>query len=71
MIGDILVGQTPFNVDGSPQSNRIRKAAQYANSIDDVVKILTDNSGMYTNDWLIGDTKTDEIAVLLLRNKKT
>ena len=71
MIGETTVGQTPFNVDGSPQSNRIRKAAQYANSIDDVVKILTtDNNGMYTNDWLIGDTKTDEIAVLLLGTKK-
>jgi hypothetical protein len=25
---------------------------------------------MYTNDWLIGDTKTDEIAVLLLGTYK-
>jgi hypothetical protein len=71
MIGETTVGQTPFNPDGSPQSNRIRKAAQYANSIDDVVKILTtNNNGMYTNDWLIGDTKTDEIAVLLLGTAK-
>jgi hypothetical protein len=71
MIGETTVGQTPFNAEGSPQSNRIRKAAQYANSIDDVVKILTTgNNGMYTNDWLIGDTKTDEIAVLLLGTYK-
>ena len=71
MIGETTVGQTPFNIEGSPQSNRIRKAAQYANSIDDVVKILTtNNNGMYTNDWLIGDTKTDEIAVLLLGTNK-
>jgi hypothetical protein len=71
MIGETTVGQTPFNPDGSPQSNRIRKAAQYANSIDDVVKILTtNNNGMYTNDWLIGDTKTNEIAVLLLGTYK-
>ncbi len=41
MIGETTVSQTPFNPDGSPQSNRIRKAAQYANSIDDVVKIMT------------------------------
>ncbi len=67
MIGETTVEQTPFNPDGSPQSNRIRKAAQYASSIDEVVKILTtDNNGMYANDWLIADTKTDEIAVLLL-----
>ena len=71
MIGETTVQQTPFNPDGSPQSNRIRKAAQYASSIDDVVKILTtNNNGMYANDWLIGDTKTDEIAVLLLGTYK-
>ncbi len=71
MIGETTVAQTPLNPDGSPQSNRIRKAAQYANSIDDVVKILTtNNNGMYANDWLIGDTKSNEIAVLLLGTKK-
>ena len=71
MIGETTVSQTPFNPDGSPQSNRIRKAAQYGSSIDDVVRILTtNNNGMYANDWLIGDTKTDEIAVLLLGTYK-
>ena len=72
MIGETTVSQTPFNTDGTPQSNRIRKAAQYASSIDDVVKILSkNNNGMYTNDWLIGDTKTNEIAILLLGTKKS
>jgi phospholipase B-like protein len=71
MIGETTVSQTPFNPDGSPQSNRIRKAAQYASSIDDAVEILTtNNNGMYANDWLIADTKTDEIAVLLLGTYK-
>jgi len=71
MIGETTVMQTPFNPDGSPQSNRIRKAAQYAGSIDDVAAILTENNnGMYANDWLIGDTKTDEIGVLLLGTYK-
>jgi hypothetical protein len=71
MIGETTVMQTPFNVSGSPQSSRIRKAAQYASSIDDVVNILTkDNNGLYTNDWLIGDAKTDETAILLLGTKK-
>jgi len=72
MIGETTVSQTPFNQDGTPQSNRIRKAAQYANSIDDVAKILKyKNNGMYTNDWLIGDTKTNEIAIFLLGTNKT
>ncbi|HZW38728.1 MAG TPA: C45 family autoproteolytic acyltransferase/hydrolase [Ignavibacteriaceae bacterium] len=71
MIGETTVNQTPFNPNGIPQSNRIRKAAQYANSIDDVVSILTkDNNGLYTNDWLIGDTKTDEVAILNLGTYK-
>lgn len=67
MIGETTVSQTPFNPDGTPQSNRIRLAAQYANNIDDVVKYLSiKNNGMYTNDWLIGDTKNDEIAIFCL-----
>ena len=67
MIGETTVMQTPFDITGEPQSSRIRKAAQYASSIDDVERILTTgNNGLYTNDWLIGDTKTDETAILLL-----
>jgi hypothetical protein len=71
MIGETTVMQSPFDADGTPQSYRIRKAAQYGESIDDVVRILTEhNNGLYTNDWLIGDAKTDEIAVLALGTKK-
>ena len=67
MMGETTVSQTPFNPDGSTQSNRIRKAAQYANNIDEAAQILADgNNGMYTNDWLMADTKTDEIAIFLL-----
>jgi hypothetical protein len=67
MLGETTVLQTPFNPHGEPQASRIRKAAQYASSIDEVVRILTTkNNGLYTNDWLIGDAKTDETAILLL-----
>jgi hypothetical protein len=72
MIGETTVSQTPFDMDGTPQSYRIRKAAQYAGSIDEVVKILGfKNNGMYTNDWLMADTKTNEIAIFLLGTKKS
>ncbi|MGD2092827.1 MAG: C45 family autoproteolytic acyltransferase/hydrolase [Candidatus Aminicenantes bacterium] len=72
MIGETTVRQTPFDIDGTPQSNRIRKAAQYASSIDDVVRILSyKNNGMYTNDWLMADAKTNEIAIFLLGTKKS
>ncbi|MBZ4413488.1 hypothetical protein K8640_35225 [Myxococcus sp. XM-1-1-1] len=72
VIGETTVGQTPFDPNGTPQSNRIRKAAQYASSIDDVARIMKDqNNGLYTNDWTLADTKTDEGACLLLGTKKT
>ncbi|MCL4807247.1 MAG: hypothetical protein KJ062_05550 [Thermoanaerobaculia bacterium] len=67
LIGETTVAQTPWNIDGTPMSNRIRKAAQYASSIDDVARILREkNNGMYANDWPIADVKTNEVAILLL-----
>ncbi|MCU0304248.1 MAG: C45 family autoproteolytic acyltransferase/hydrolase [Thermoanaerobaculales bacterium] len=67
VIGETTVAQTPWAPDSTPQSNRIRKAAQYASSIDDVERILWEgNNGMYTNDWPIADVKTGEVAILLL-----
>ena len=56
-----------FDSTGIPEFMRCRKAAQYGNSIDDVIKIFTTgNNGGYANDWLIGDTKTNEVAKLEL-----
>jgi hypothetical protein len=56
-----------FDTTKTPEFMRARKAAQYSNSIDDVIKIMTtDNNGGYANDWLIGDTKTNEVAKLEL-----
>jgi hypothetical protein len=72
LIGETTVAQTPWNLDGTPMSNRIRKAAQYASSIDDVARILREkNNGMYTNDWPIVDVKTGEVAILLLGTKSS
>jgi hypothetical protein len=67
VIGETTTLQTPFDPDGTPQSNRIRKAIQYGSSIDEVTAILREkNNGMYTNDWTLADVKHDEAAVLLL-----
>jgi hypothetical protein len=56
-----------FDEKGIPEFVRARKAAQYSNSIDDFVRIMTTgNNGGYANDWLVGDTKTNEIARLEL-----
>jgi hypothetical protein len=52
---------------GKPEFARARKALQYSRSIDDFVRIMLDgNNGGYANDWLIGDNKTGEIALLEL-----
>lgn len=62
-----------FEEEGTPEFVRARKAAQYATSVDDFVRIMSaDSNGAYANDWLVGDTKTGEIAKfeLGLRNQK-
>jgi hypothetical protein len=69
--GETTVMQTPYEADSTPQSNRARKAAQYAATIEDVERILWEkNNGMYTNDWPIADFKTGEVAILLLGTHK-
>lgn len=52
-----------WDPNGKPEFMRARKAFQYAGSIDEYVKIISDgNNGGYANDWLLGDRKTGEIA---------
>ncbi len=61
-----------WDPNGKPEFMRSRKALQYANSIDDYVRIIKEgNNGGYANDWLIGDRKTGEIAYLELGLKHT
>jgi hypothetical protein len=56
-----------WDPNGKPEFMRSRKALQYANSIDDYVRIIKEgNNGGYANDWLIGDRKTGEIGYLEL-----
>jgi len=72
VIGETTVAQTPYDADGTPEANRSRKAAQYGGSIDQVAELLkARNNGLYTNDWTIADTKTDEGAVFLLGTHRT
>src|ERR1700688_2724810 len=56
-----------WDPNGKPEFVRSRKALQYAQSVDDYVRIIKEgNNGGYANDWLIGDRKTGEIAYLEL-----
>jgi hypothetical protein len=62
-----ITGFSGYDFNGIPEFVRARKAMQYSASIDDVVRIFKDgNNGGYANDWLIGDTKKNEIASLEL-----
>ena len=52
-IQTLIVGR---DITGMSASSRIRKAIQYAGTIDEAVEILRkDNNGLYTNEWLLAD----------------
>lgn len=67
VLTETTIGQTRFDADGLPLAARCRRAMQYGGTIDEVVKeLMTKNNGLYTNDWLLGDANTNEIATLEL-----
>jgi hypothetical protein len=56
-----------FDPNGIPEFVRARKAMQYSSSIDDFARIMKDgNNGGYANNWLVADTRNNEIASLEL-----
>jgi hypothetical protein len=58
-----IAGALAWDESKAPEFLRSRYAAEYASSIDDwVERYSSDNNGGYANSWLIGDTKTQEIA---------
>lgn len=62
-----ITGFSGYDFNGIPEFIRARKAMQYAASIDEVAGIFKEgNNGGYANDWLIADTKRNEIASLEL-----
>jgi hypothetical protein len=72
VLTETTIDQSPFNVEGTPVAYRARKSIQYGDSIDKVVELLkTKNNGLYTNEWIIGDARTNEIAMLELGTYKT
>jgi hypothetical protein len=61
-----------YNEDGKPEFLRARQAMQYAENIDEWVKIMKiDNNGGLAGSWLIGDRKSGQIARLELGLKYT
>jgi len=60
-------GFFPFDEKGIPEFARMRRATQYASTIDEWCSIMKEgNNGGYANAWLIGDINTNEIARLEL-----
>ncbi len=72
VLTETTIRHSPFNPEGTPVAYRARKAIQYGDNIDKVVEYLgTKNNGLYTNEWLIGDARTNEIAMYELGTYKT
>ncbi len=64
VLTETTIRQTPFRIEGIPVAFRARRAIQYGGNIDEVVRELgTRNNGLYTNEWIIGDGKNNEIAM--------
>ena len=62
-----ISGFVGYDETGIPEFVRMRKAIQEATTIDEMISIFTTgNNGGYANTWLIGDSKTGEIAKLEL-----
>jgi hypothetical protein len=72
LLCETTIEQTGFEREGKPLAARARNAIQYGESIDQVVKALGEgNNGLYTNEWLIADTRTQEIAMFELGTRKS
>jgi phospholipase B-like protein len=72
VLTETTIEQTPFNPQGTPVAFRARMAIQYSSNIDNVVRYLgTRNNGLYTNEWIMGDAKTNEIAIYDLGTNHT
>ena len=56
-----------YDPDEVPEFVRMRKAIQYASTLDEFVDIMKkQNNGGYANSWLLADTKTSEIMLFEL-----
>ncbi|MEA2062706.1 MAG: C45 family peptidase [Gemmatimonadota bacterium] len=56
-----------YDTTGTAEFSRVRRAMQYAGTIDEWAQIMIENnSGGYANSWLLGDVRSGEIARLEL-----
>ena len=71
LMAETNVSQTPFEITGAPLASRVRQVAQYAESLDQVVSIMVENSnGLGSAEWLLADLKQNEIGLLMLGTRQ-
>ena len=67
LLAETTLDQGPMIAGGTPLAARIRQAQQYAGSIDEAAALLTKNdNGLCSTEWVMGDLKRNEIALLTL-----
>lgn len=72
VIAETTIQQTRFEPTGQALASRIRHAVQYARSIDQAVDLLSERgNGLYTNQWLLADINSGEIALFELGTTAT
>ncbi|HSZ54398.1 MAG TPA: C45 family autoproteolytic acyltransferase/hydrolase [Tepidisphaeraceae bacterium] len=72
VLTETTIAQTRFEPNGMAVGSRSRRAMQYGDSIDSVAKLLGERgNGLYTNEWLLADMKTNEIALYELGTHTT
>ena len=73
LVTETTIAQTPFDSEGRaarqphPQGDAVRRQHRRRRC----AILEEDNNGLYTNEWLLGDTKTNEIAMFELGTHKS
>jgi hypothetical protein len=67
VVAETTLGTGPYRWGNTPAFVRIRSAVQYGDSIDSFTDImLQDSNGAYCGDYLIADTKNNEVGIVEL-----
>ena len=67
VVGETTLGNAPYQWLNVPAFVRIRKAVQYANTIDEFANIMvTDTNGAYCGDYMVCDAKNNEVGIVEL-----
>jgi hypothetical protein len=72
LLSETTLDQARVAVGGEPLASRIRRAEQYADTIEKAAEILSRNgNGLCTTEWIMADVRRNEIALLTLGTNKS